>query len=294
MLCIRFYIKLLQTTVVMVNSNKVVYNLTTWYGTANLAQLMGDQIHATILEQSLQDGPILLSPTNFNLDDANVNAVTIRKTIHAKILRLGFRQITVSIFVQLCPRYIDQPHAVLEHIRQMSTGANGQPVTASVIKYYQRMTNAAHSFATQQQYAISVCNFFIQGLDCTLMPQFRKNCPRHSSAHDLSGAYQRRILPIILAAAQAAKDKCQQIQDITRKIVTSQGFFMQGTPGAKAYPSQAETTIAKYKECTQVKERVQLHCWGFSGNHSWMHRGVITCPCSTEPQVLTKAADSYV
>ncbi len=49
-----------------------------------------------------------------------------------------------------------------------------------------------------------------------------KNYPQHSSAHDLSGAYQRHMLPIILAAAQAAKDECRQIQNITRKIVTSQ------------------------------------------------------------------------
>jgi hypothetical protein len=66
------------------------------------------------------------------------------------------------------------------------------------------------------------------------------------------------------------------------------GFFMQGTPSAKAYPSQAEMTIAKYKESTQFKERVKLHCWDCGGDHSWMRRGVITCPCSTEPQVLEK------
>ncbi len=107
--------------------------------------------------------------------------------------------------------------------------------------------NTAHLFAMQQQYAISVYDCFIQGLDCTLMPQFWKNYPQHSSAHDLSGAYQRQMLPIILAAVQAAEDECQQIKDIARKIVTSQGFFMQGTPSAKAYPSQAEMTIAKYK-----------------------------------------------
>jgi hypothetical protein len=82
-------------------------------------------------------------------------------------------------------------------------GADGQPVTASIIEYYQRMMNAAHPFAMQQQYAISVCNCFIQGLDCTLMPQFWKNYPQHSSTHDLSGAYQHQMLPIILAAVQA-------------------------------------------------------------------------------------------
>jgi hypothetical protein len=129
----------------------------------------------------------------------------------------------------------------------MSTGANGQPVTHSVIEYYQRMTNAVRPFATQWQNVNSVCDCFIQGLDCTLMPQFQKNYPQHSSAHDLSGAYQRHMLPIIIAAVQAAKEKCQQIQDIARTIVTSQGFFVQGTPGAKVYPSQAETTNAEYK-----------------------------------------------
>jgi hypothetical protein len=86
------------------------------------------------------------------------------------------------------------------------------------------------------------------------MPQFQKNYPQHSSAHDFSGAYQCSMLPIILAAVQATKDKCQQIQDIACKIVTSQGFFMQGMPSAKGYPSQAETTIAQYKEDTQFKE----------------------------------------
>jgi hypothetical protein len=268
MLRVGFYIVLPQTTVVMTNAGGVAYNLTTWHGAANFALLTCNQVCATMLEPSLQDGPILLSPANFNLGDANIDAVTIRKNIHAKILRYGFKQFAASIFVQLCPGYSNQPHAVLEHIRQMSTGANGQPVTTSVIEYYQRMMNAARPFATQWQYAISMCNCFIQGLDCMLMPQIWKNYPQHSSTHNLSGAYQRRMLPVILAAVQAAKNECQQIQDITRKIVTSQGFIMQGAPSAKAYPSQAETTIAQYKEGTQFKERVKLHFWGCSGNHS--------------------------
>jgi hypothetical protein len=125
------------------------------------------------------------------------------------------------------------------------------------------------------------------------MLQFWKNYPQHLSAHDLSKAYQHRMLPVILVAAQAAKDECQQIQDIACKIVTSQGFFMQGTPGAKVYPSQAETTIAQYKEGTQFKDQVKLHCWGCGGNYSWMRCGVVTCPRGTEPQFLTKAKASY-
>jgi hypothetical protein len=145
-----FYIKLLQTTIAMVNGNNVAYNLTTWHGTAKLFLLIRKQVRATVIEPSLQDGPILLSPANFNLGDANINGVTVCKNIHAKILCLGFKQITALIFVQLCPGYSDQLHAVLEHIHQMLTGANGQPVTTSVIKYYQRMMKSAHLFATQQ------------------------------------------------------------------------------------------------------------------------------------------------
>jgi hypothetical protein len=129
------FIELLQTTVAMANAGGITYNLTTWHGAANLALLMRDQVRVTLLEPSLQDGPILLSPADFNLGDANINAITARKNIHTKVLYPGFKQIAASVFVQLCPGYSDQPHAVLEHIRQTLTGADGQPVTASIIEY---------------------------------------------------------------------------------------------------------------------------------------------------------------
>jgi len=71
------------------------------------------------------------------------------KTIHAQILCLGFKQICTTIITQLCPGYSDQPHAILEHIFQTSTGPDGQPVTSTVIEYYQCMLNATHPFAMQ-------------------------------------------------------------------------------------------------------------------------------------------------
>ncbi len=155
----------------MTTTGGVAYNLTMWHGVADLALLTRDQVRTTVLEPSLQDGPILLSPADFNLDDANIGAVTVRKNIHPKILRLGLKQITASIFVQLCPGYSNQSHAVLKHIRQTLMGADSQPVTASIIEYYQRMMNAVHPFTMQGQFAISVCDRFIQGLDCTLTVQ---------------------------------------------------------------------------------------------------------------------------
>jgi hypothetical protein len=203
----------------------VAYNLTMWHGAADLSTLTSEDVCMQILEPCLQDGPIALRPTNFNLGDANIDTSAIRKTIHAKILELGFKQICASIFKQLCPGYSNQPHAVLEHICQTSTCPDGQPVTATVIKYYQRMMNAARPFATQQCYAISICNRFIQGLEKTLLPSFQQLYPNHSTVHNLDGLYQHRTFSTILAAAQATEDSRNQIQEIARSMLVSQGFF---------------------------------------------------------------------
>jgi hypothetical protein len=96
--------------------------------------LTSEQVCTLILEPCLQDGPIALCPTNLKLNNANINAFTIRETIHAKISCLGFKQICKLFFVQLCPGYSDQPHAALDHIRQTSTGSDSQLVTVTVIE----------------------------------------------------------------------------------------------------------------------------------------------------------------
>jgi hypothetical protein len=114
-----FYIKLPQTTVAMTNGHNATHNLTTWHGVTR------KEVRNLILKPCLQDGPIVLCPTNFNLGDANIDTAAIRESIQAKILKLGFCQICSSIFTQLCPGYSDQPHAVLEHICQTSTGPDG-------------------------------------------------------------------------------------------------------------------------------------------------------------------------
>jgi hypothetical protein len=196
-----FYIELPQMTHVMINGVRVNYNLTSWLGAANLSTLTRAEVRMTILEPCLREGPIMLSVADFNLAEANVDAKTICDTIQAKILKLGFRQICTSIFQQLCPRYSNQPHTALEHIRQSAPGPNGQMVTASVIEYYQRMMNALRPFATKHTYVISMCDRFIQGLNDCLPQCFRRMYPAHSTIHNLFGAYQCQQLPIILAAA---------------------------------------------------------------------------------------------
>ncbi len=128
-----FYIDLPQTTRAMVNGVGNAYNLMMWHGADNLSTLSAKEVRTLILNPSLQDGPIALRKSDYNLTEANVDSKGIRKTIHAKILQLGFKQICSSIFQQLCPGYSDQLHAALKHIRQSAPGPDGQLVTASVV-----------------------------------------------------------------------------------------------------------------------------------------------------------------
>ena len=102
-LCVRFYIKLPQMMLVMVNGVGANYNLTSWLGADDLRGLTRDEVRLQILEPCLRDGPITLGVADFNLAEANVDVETIRDTIQAKILKLGFKQICSSIFQQLCP-----------------------------------------------------------------------------------------------------------------------------------------------------------------------------------------------
>jgi hypothetical protein len=122
-----FYIKLPQLMVALTNGNNVAYNLTTWQEADDLTGLTAAQVRTQMLDLCLQDRPIAPCPANLNLSNANIDSATICKQIHAKILKLGFGQICALIFVQLCPGYSNQPHAVLELIRQTSNGLMVSP-----------------------------------------------------------------------------------------------------------------------------------------------------------------------
>jgi hypothetical protein len=88
-LCIVFYLKLPQTTVAMTDSHNVAYNLTTWHGIADLMTLTSNEVRTLILEPCLQDGPIALHPANFNLGDANIDTVTVRKRFMQRFFAWG-------------------------------------------------------------------------------------------------------------------------------------------------------------------------------------------------------------
>jgi hypothetical protein len=285
---------------IIVNGVRVNYNLISWLGADDLSTLTREEVCVQMLEPCLHDGPITLSIADFNLAKANVDAETIRNIIQAKIIKLGFKQICASIFQQLCPGYSDQPHAALEHIRQPAPGPDGQMVTASVIEYYQHMMKAARSFVTKHTYAISVCDWFIQGLDQHLLPCFHCMYQAHSTVHNLNGAYQSQQLPIILAAAHAAKDKVKGMQEIARGLL-GQGFYSNVTGvDAAANPSQAKKTLSRYsghrgdnRDHGRNHERFKKECFGCGGDHSWMKDKKIVCPWGTDPAIIRRASENY-
>ncbi len=156
------------------------------------------------------------------------------------------------------------------------------------------MLNAMRPFTTQKEYPISVCDCFIRGLDHRIVAGFQRMYPLHATVHALNVSHQHQQLAIILHAAQAAKDKVHQVQEIARGML-GQGFLTK-VVGAGAYPSQVEATIQKYKSDTKgggIGGRKPLECWGCSGDHSWMKAGKIVCPRGNNPAVQAKAKERY-
>jgi hypothetical protein len=130
-------------TITLIDDRGTNYNLTSWHGTANLWTLLDANVCVLILDICLRDGPIALLQANFNLSEANIDSSGLLDKIHSKILKLGFNQICHSTFLQLCPGYSNQAHAALDHIWQSTQGPNGQQVTLTVTKFYQRLMNAS-------------------------------------------------------------------------------------------------------------------------------------------------------
>jgi len=121
----------------------------------------------------------------------------------------------------------------------------------------------------------------------------------------LDAAYQRQQLSIILAAAQAAKDESQQVQDIACGLI-NQGFFSaasganahpsQAATRATAYPSQAETTLTQYDtppDGGKIPTKKIQRCWGCDGDHSWRKGKEIICPHKNNTAAQAKAKQEY-
>ena len=111
--------------------------------------------------------------------------------------------------------------------------------------------NAARPFTSEQEFLISLCAKFIEGMDPHLLPGFRRNFPNHSHVVALRAEIQRKTLQEMLKAAQRAEEDYTNVQRTAREAIGlgAQSFYSgRDTRGASAFPSQAETTLTKYSQ----------------------------------------------
>ena len=141
-----YYIELPQTSRPMTNGAGVAYNLTTFHGTADLRTLTEEQVRAEILDFTLQDGPVELQPASFGVTNVRTDSLALCTEIESKILRLAYKTICNTLFIDLCPGYSNQPHAALDHIRQVHSDRGGNPVISSVQSFYQQLMSASRPF----------------------------------------------------------------------------------------------------------------------------------------------------
>jgi hypothetical protein len=127
-----YYLELPQQFVNMNNSAGATYVLTTYHGPANISAMTAQEFNDDIIHPCLQRTPITLSGADFNLQEANIDSAMVKDQLISKLLLLRFDAICASVFAVLCPGYSDQPHALLDHMRQASPGPKEQMIVVSV------------------------------------------------------------------------------------------------------------------------------------------------------------------
>ena len=317
---VSYYIELPQESRALTNGVGNAYTLVSFLGADDLRTLTPEMVKDQILVPVHQDGPVMLSASDFNLPNANTDSVAIAADIDGKIIKLAWHQLCSSIFTEICPGYSNQPQAALEHIKQSYLDADGNLVCTPVFAYYQRMMNAMRPFAGEAAFPKSVCNALIDGMDKRLLAIFRRNYADHSVLHPLTAAFQRSRFPFILQAMQSAEDEVQSISAIARSSVAGQAF----KTDVLAFPSQAERTLDRYHSgngyqseggasggypsdggyiseggVRRPKEKGKglgrrHNCFGCGDQfHPWMEDGKIVCPNADKPGVRATAQAKY-
>ncbi len=104
---------------------------------------------------------------------------------------------------------------------------------------------AAHPFSSHQDFPVSVCVQFQDGLDPHLQTSYCCYFPQHCAIQLLNATHQQMTLQAMLQATQQAKDNLHAIQSVTWEAVgMSQAFHAGKTggnpPTAADFPSQAK------------------------------------------------------
>ena len=303
-----YYIELPLTLVGLTHGNNVRYSILTFNGANDLRTLTPAEVRAELLDQTLQTEPLDLLPPSFNVRSARTESAVLKADIDQKIMKLACPTICATLFTELCPGYSSQPHAALEHIRQVHQDSSGNQVVSTVQSYYQQIMSAARPFYSQRDFPVSVCQKFMDGLDTRLQVGFRRNFSDHSVVQSLEGSHQRRTLQLMLKAAQQAEDDFASTQRIARDAVgLSQAFQATvHTAGASvaSLPSQAESTIRKYSPnsggrsdgSTEARARGPprpIICYGCGGPHVYTEfqngQHVVVCVNRNNPGVAENA-----
>jgi hypothetical protein len=284
---VSYYFELPQSTRVLTNAK--AYTLVTYAGPDDFCMLRPADIHLQILAACMQDSPILLKASDFNLPLANTDTFEIGLKIEQKIQQLAWPEICASIFHEVCPGYSDKPHAALEHICQIYKDSDSTLVTTPVFAYYQRVMNTICPFSKDVCFPVSICHYLINGLDQCLTSIFHWNYPDYGQPHDMLASHQCSRFPIILCAMQLAEEEVQMYSSNARNAVGGQGFHSNAT----AYHSQAEITLNRYsterimgmdgynadmtnKSSTYLGQNNS--CFGCGSPHPWMCKKVVLCP----------------
>ena len=118
-----------------------------------------------------------------------------------RIVRLTSATVWHTMFLELCPGYSVQLHAMIDHIRQVHTDRDGNQVVSTVQAYFQQLMGAARPFSGQRDFPGSLCACFQDGLDTHLQTNYHRYFPQHSVVQLLAAAHQRKTLQAILQAA---------------------------------------------------------------------------------------------
>jgi hypothetical protein len=301
---VTYYIELPQELRAVTNGVGTAYNLVSFLGVDDLHTLTPPVVQTVLPDACLQDGPVLLKASDFNLQNANTDSTDIALDIKQKILKLAWHQLCTSIFAKICP---SQPHAALDHIKQSYVDSEGNMVSTPVFAYYQRMMNGMWPFAGEARFPVSVCNMLMDGLNSRLVLIFRQNYKDYALVHDLQASFQCSKFLVILSAMQMSEDEVKSITAIAQSSVGGQGFHA----NAMAFPSQAETTLTSYSQGggyksdggssaggyrsddTHASMGKADSCFGCKGPHLWMRDKKIMCPNRDKPGVRKEADKAY-
>jgi hypothetical protein len=270
---VKFYIELPQGSRDMTNGNGSPYCLTTYLGPDDIHTMPSDLFLCNILGITLQDGPINLLCPKFNLTAAKAYSTIIEAEINRKVIRLATPSVIDHLFNQLCLGYSKEPHAALNHIRQMYNDSNCNTVFSSVFEFYTQILAASCPIINQEVLPISVCQAFMDGLDSHLLAGFCTYFLDFNKSQELTATHQRKVLQGILQAALCAET---EVNNIRRTIASElyggggQAFLVQ------VNASQCKKTMTCYgggdkgtKKSNSTSGRLPLCCYGCGGPHPW-------------------------